>query len=74
MFMVLRSKETKHWDIHGETLVDDNTYFRVDNSNTIMNEDHECSYSEMVLDSVAPDFFTSNHEEELNAKGNFFIC
>nr|KAJ0214615.1 hypothetical protein LSAT_V11C400198850 [Lactuca sativa] len=47
--------------------------YKVDDSYTTLNEDHEYSYREMVIDAMAPDFTTSNPEEALIAKDKLFF-
>ncbi|CAI9265267.1 unnamed protein product [Lactuca saligna] len=61
------------WDKHGETSIDENTSLGVDDSYTTLNEKHEYSYREMVINAMAPDFTTSNPEEEPIAKDKLFF-
>ena len=65
-------KEYWFWDKHGQTSIDDdNTSVEVDDPNTNLNEG-ECIYREMVIDTMTPDFNTSNPQEEPNVLDNFF--
>nr|KAJ0201765.1 hypothetical protein LSAT_V11C600321320 [Lactuca sativa] len=61
------------WDKHGETSIDDdNTFLGVDDSNKKFNES-ECSYREMVIDAMAPNFNTINPKEEPNVLDKKFF-
>ncbi|KAL4582967.1 hypothetical protein LXL04_007530 [Taraxacum kok-saghyz] len=59
------------WDRHGETSVRSSssvgsTSSGIDYSNTSLNEQHEPSYTDMILDAAGPDFITRMVDEEPN--------
>ncbi|KAL4590590.1 hypothetical protein LXL04_003524 [Taraxacum kok-saghyz] len=66
------------WDRHGETSVRStstvgSTSLGMDDSNRSSNEQHEPSYTEMVLDVAGPDFVTRFLDEEPNLEDKKFF-
>ncbi|KAL7614981.1 hypothetical protein Lser_V15G06214 [Lactuca serriola] len=60
------------WDKHGESSFDC-TPLGVDDTYMSLNEHHEPSYREMVMDAAGPDFITSTLDEEPNAEDKKFF-